>query len=192
MIKEFFISKETPIIEDNTDEDKPIIPNQKETTQKPLQETKRRNKSIYLKRNKEEPKNEPKEKIGKERLSFFNADKTKIKRVIDTYKHFRTKFEGITIHNNGNSSASAKNDVNWALNELPKVSWHYSVDDKEVVRFLAHPDFWNYSCWCSGDGQSLKCKTINIEICEFNGKNLMIRDKFKIKRKCYTSQLLNY
>jgi N-acetylmuramoyl-L-alanine amidase len=128
----------------------------------------------------EQPKNEPKEeepkpkeKIGKERLSFFNADKTKIKRVIDTYKHFRTTFEGITIHNNGNPRANARADVNWALNQLPKVSWHYSVDDKEVVRFLAHPDFWNYSCWCSGDGAKGfgNTKTINIEICEFDGYN---------------------
>ena len=113
----------------------------------------------------------PQEKVGKELLSFFNADKTKIRKVIDTYNHFKTTFEGITIHNNGNPKASAKDDVNWALNSLPKVSWHYSIDDKEVVRFLAHPDFWNYSCFCSGDGRLGfgNAKTINIEICEFNG-----------------------
>ena len=45
------------------------------------------------------------------------------------------------------------------------------MDDKEIVRFLAHPSFWNYSCWCSGDGAKGfgNAKTINIEICEFNG-----------------------
>jgi hypothetical protein len=122
MIKEFFISKET-------DEDKPIIPKSEETTQKePLQETKEEEQEYLPPKEEtspEEPKNEPKEeikeKIGKERLSFYNANKTKIKRVIDTYKHFRTKFEGITIHNNGNPNAPARNDVNWALNQLPKV-----------------------------------------------------------------------
>lgn len=61
----------------------------------------------------------------------------------------------------------------WATRDFPGISWHYSVDDKEVVRFLAHPNHWNYSCWCSGDGAKGfgNAKTINIEINEFNGYN---------------------
>lgn len=61
----------------------------------------------------------------------------------------------------------------WATRDFPGISWHYSVDDKEVVRFLTHPDYWNYSCWCSGDGNKGfgNAKTINIEINEFNGYN---------------------
>lgn len=109
--------------------------------------------------------------MGKDTLTFVNADKNKIGNLISKYSHFRTNFEGITIHNNGNINSTARGDVNWALNNLPGVSWHYSVDDKEVVRFLAHPDFWNYSSWSCGDGARGfgNAKTINIEINEFKG-----------------------
>ena len=94
-----------------------------------------------------EPKNDVKEKMGKKALSFYNWDSKQVGAVIKKYGHWKTTFEGITIHNNGNVSSSARGDVLWATRDFPGVSWHYSVDDKEVVRFLAHPNHWNYSCW---------------------------------------------
>ena len=148
--------------------------NDEETIEPPQEEEKEAEQPIIP----EEPKPAPEPpkqplKLGKELLAFRNADLTKIDQLIKSYNHFNTKFEGITVHNNGNTTSTAWNDVSWALNNIGKanVSWHYSVDDKEVVRFLARR--YNVSCWCSGDGARGfgNSKTINIEINEFNGFN---------------------
>jgi N-acetylmuramoyl-L-alanine amidase len=74
----------------------------------------------------------------------------------------------ITIHNTGNTSvgAGARNHAsyikgNTAAN-LP-VSWHYTVDDKEIIQHL--PD--NEIAWHCGDGGNGTGNTqsIGIEIC---------------------------
>ena len=116
-------------------------------------------------------KKEPIELIGKERLQIINADINRIRDLIKAFRHSKTSFEGITVHNNGNPRSSALGDVNWALKREKEVSWHYSVDKSEVVRFVIAAG--NYTCFSSGDGRNGygNSKTINIEINEHNGWN---------------------
>ena len=113
-------------------------------------------------------------KLGKEALIFVNCDKIKVKTLIKEYNHFKTSYKGITVHNNGNVKSTAQRDVDYALNKRYvndgyDASWHYSVDDTQVVRFVP----WGYSCWASGDGSKGygNSQTINIEINEFGGYN---------------------
>ena len=162
-------------IEPEEEQEEPIEETEPEKPTEPPQEEEKAEEQPNIPIKEETPPEPPKqpEKVGKELLSFRNADVTKVDRLIKSYGHFRTKYEGITIHNNGNVNSTAMNDVNWALNNIGKanVSWHYSVDDKEVVRFLATR--YGHSCWCAGDGARGfgNSKTINIEINEFNGFN---------------------
>lgn len=125
--------------------------------------------------------------IGVDRLAFADCDQVKLDALIKRYGHFKTKFEGVTLHNNGNTKSTAANDVNWALNNIGRanVSWHYSVDDKQVVRFLAARKDGSYSAWAAGDGARGfgNSKTINIEINEFSGWANKADPKWKAARK---------
>ena len=40
--------------------------------------------------------------------------------------------EGLTIHNTANN-ASAENEISYMINNNNQVSFHYAVDDKEIV-----------------------------------------------------------
>ncbi len=69
---------------------------------------------------------------------------------------------GVCIHNTAND-ASAKNEVAYMLGNGSKTSYHYAVDDKEIVHAIAD----NRNAWHAGDGGSGKGnrKYISIEIC---------------------------
>lgn len=71
----------------------------------------------------------------------------------------------ITIHNTGNSSAgaNAKSHANYLFNLDSAISWHYTVDDKEIYQHI--PD--NETAWHAGDGTNGtgNRQSIGIEIC---------------------------
>lgn len=73
----------------------------------------------------------------------------------------------ITVHNTGNTSkgAGAKNHASYVKSEAAAkipVSWHYTVDDKEIYQHI--PD--NESAFHAGDGQGDgNRQSIGIEIC---------------------------
>lgn len=67
----------------------------------------------------------------------------------------------ITIHNTAND-ASANNEARYHNSNNNQVSFHYAVDDKEIVQVV--PD--NRTSWHCGDGQGDgNMKSIGIEIC---------------------------
>ena len=82
----------------------------------------------------------------------------------------------ITIHNTGNSNrgAGAKAHANYVKSDtaanLP-VSWHYTVDDKEIYQHL--PD--NETAYHAGDGNGKgNTQSIGIEICENSDCDLFV------------------
>ncbi len=70
--------------------------------------------------------------------------------------------EGVCIHNTAND-ASAKNEVSYMLGNSAQTSYHYAVDDKEIVHAI--PDSRN--AWHAGDGGkgAGNRRYIAIEIC---------------------------
>ena len=68
----------------------------------------------------------------------------------------------IVVHNTAND-ASAKNEIAYMIRNNNQVSFHYAVDDKEVVQGIPE----NRNAWHSGDGGSGKGNRegISIEIC---------------------------
>lgn len=76
---------------------------------------------------------------------------------------FYNKRKFITIHETDNTSkgANAKAHGNLQQSGFPS-SWHYSVDDKEIVQSFVH----NAQCWHSGKGRDDgNLNSIAIEIC---------------------------
>ena len=74
--------------------------------------------------------------------------------------------EGITIHNTANK-ASADNEIKYMIGNDKEVSYHYAIDDVEIVQGVLE----NRNAWHAGDGGSGKGnrKTIGIEICYSTG-----------------------
>lgn len=69
--------------------------------------------------------------------------------------------EFITIHNTAND-ASAKNEILYMISNNNQVSYHFAVDDIEVIQGLP----LNRNAWHCGDGQGNgNRKSIGIEIC---------------------------
>lgn len=70
--------------------------------------------------------------------------------------------EAITVHNTAND-ASANNEISYMNNNNNQVSFHFAVDDKEVVQGIP----LDRNAWHAGDGGSGygNRKTIGIEIC---------------------------
>lgn len=70
--------------------------------------------------------------------------------------------QGITVHNTAND-ASANNEVSYMIGNTNEVSYHYAVDDVEIVQALP----LNRNAWHAGDGGSGfgNRNTIGIEIC---------------------------
>ena len=68
----------------------------------------------------------------------------------------------IVVHNTAND-ASAKNEIAYMISNNQEVSFHYAVDDKEVVQGIPE----NRNAWHSGDGENGKGNRegIAIEIC---------------------------
>ncbi|MFY9378213.1 MAG: N-acetylmuramoyl-L-alanine amidase, partial [Peptococcia bacterium] len=55
--------------------------------------------------------------------------------------------EFIVVHNTAND-ASARNEVAYMIGNDNKVSFHYAVDDKEIVQGIPE----NRNAWHAGDG----------------------------------------
>lgn len=70
--------------------------------------------------------------------------------------------EFIVIHNTAND-ASAESEIKYMISNNNQTSYHYAIDDKEVIQGLP----LNRNAWASGDGSSGKGnrKGIHIEIC---------------------------
>lgn len=75
---------------------------------------------------------------------------------------YEMKPEGITVHNTANDAA-AINEINYMLGNNSQTSFHYAVDDVQVVQGIDE----NRNAWHSGDGGNGfgNRKTIGIEIC---------------------------
>ncbi|WP_458412798.1 N-acetylmuramoyl-L-alanine amidase [Schinkia sp. CFF1] len=70
--------------------------------------------------------------------------------------------EYITIHNTANDS-SADNEIQYMINNSAEVSYHFAVDDKEVVQGIRT----DRNTWAAGDGGNGpgNRKSIHVEIC---------------------------
>jgi N-acetylmuramoyl-L-alanine amidase len=69
--------------------------------------------------------------------------------------------EYITLHNTAND-ASANNEVQYMINNTQQISFHFAVDDKEVVQGIP----LDRNAWHAGDGNGPgNRKSIGIEIC---------------------------
>ena len=68
----------------------------------------------------------------------------------------------IVVHNTAND-ASASNEIAYMISNNNEVSFHYAVDDKEVVQGIPE----NRNAWHSGDGENGKGNRegVAIEIC---------------------------
>lgn len=75
---------------------------------------------------------------------------------------YKMKPEYITVHNTAND-APAKNEIAYMINNNREVSFHYAVDDKEVIQGIP----LDRNAWHAGDGGNGKGnrKSIAIEIC---------------------------
>ena len=69
--------------------------------------------------------------------------------------------EFIVVHNTAND-ASARNEIAYMISNNNQVSFHYAVDDKEIVQGIPE----NRNAWHAGDGNGQgNRKGIGIEIC---------------------------
>ena len=70
--------------------------------------------------------------------------------------------EFIVVHNTAND-ASAENEIKYMINNNETTSFHYAIDDKEIVQGIPE----NRNAWHAGDGRNGKGnrKGIAIEIC---------------------------
>lgn len=69
--------------------------------------------------------------------------------------------EYITIHNTAND-ASANNEIQYMINNSNQVSYHFAVDENEVVQGLP----LDRNAWAAGDGNGPgNRKSIHVEIC---------------------------
>jgi len=97
--------------------------------------------------------------------------------------------EFIVVHNTAND-ASAANEISYMISNNNQVSFHYAIDDKEIVQGIPE----NRNAWHAGDGASGKGnrKGLSIEICysKSGGKRFEEAEKlaakfiaFKLKEK---------
>ncbi len=89
------------------------------------------------------------------------------KNLVDSSKYnikcpYEMNAEFIVVHNTAND-ASANNEIAYMKSNNNKVSFHYAVDDKEIVQGIPE----NRNAWHAGDGGSGKGnrKGLSIEIC---------------------------
>lgn len=90
-----------------------------------------------------------------------------IKNLVDSSKYntkcpYEMEPEFIVVHNTAND-ATAKNEVEYMKNNNNTVSFHYAIDDKEIVQGIEE----NRNAWNTGDGRNGKGNRygIAIEIC---------------------------
>ncbi|RRN59837.1 LysM peptidoglycan-binding domain-containing protein [Bacillus subtilis subsp. subtilis] len=94
--------------------------------------------------------------------------------------------EYITIHNTAND-ASAANEISYMIGNTSSTSFHFAVDDKEVIQGLP----LNRNAWHTGDGTNGtgNRKSIGVEICysKSGGAKYYAAEKLTIK---FVAQLL--
>ncbi|MCM3353212.1 N-acetylmuramoyl-L-alanine amidase [Bacillus halotolerans] len=94
--------------------------------------------------------------------------------------------EYITIHNTAND-ASAANEISYMIGNTSSTSFHFAVDDKEVIQGLP----LNRNAWHTGDGTNGtgNRKSIGVEICysKSGGTKYEAAEKLAIK---FMAQLL--
>lgn len=94
--------------------------------------------------------------------------------------------EYITIHNTAND-ASATNEISYMIGNTSSTSFHFAVDDKEVIQGLP----LNRNAWHTGDGTNGtgNRKSIGVEICysKSGGAKYKAAEKLAIK---FVAQLL--
>lgn len=90
-----------------------------------------------------------------------------IKNIVPTNKYnikcpYSMVAKRIVVHNTAND-APARNEIAYMISNNQEVSFHYAVDDKEVVQGIPE----NRNAWHSGDGENGKGNRegIAIEIC---------------------------
>ena len=90
-----------------------------------------------------------------------------IKNIVPTNKYnlkcpYEMRASRIVVHNTAND-ASARNEVSYMITNDNEVSFHYAVDDKEIVQGIPE----NRNAWHSSDGENGKGNRegIAIEIC---------------------------
>jgi len=91
--------------------------------------------------------------------------------------------EFIVVHNTAND-ASARNEVAYMIRNNDKVSFHYAIDDKEIVQGIPE----NRNAWHAGDGNGAgNRKGIGIEICysKSGGKRFEEAEKLAAKFIAY-------
>ena len=91
--------------------------------------------------------------------------------------------EFIVVHNTAND-ASARNEVAYMIRNNDKVSFHYAIDDKEIVQGIPE----DRNAWHAGDGNGPgNRKGIGIEICysKSGGKRFEEAEKLAAKFIAY-------
>lgn len=90
------------------------------------------------------------------------------------------KAEYITIHNTAND-ASAANEISYMKNNSSSMSFHFAVDDKQVIQGIPT----NRNAWHTGDGTNGtgNRKSIGVEICysKSGGARYKAAEKLAIK-----------
>ena len=88
--------------------------------------------------------------------------------------------EFIVVHNTDND-ASARNEIAYMISNDKEISYHYAVDDKEIIQGLLE----TRNGWHSGDGENGagNRKGIGIEICysECGGERFLAAEKLAAK-----------
>lgn len=90
----------------------------------------------------------------------------KINRMISNNKNHYTganKCKYITIHETGNTTKGANAHMHARyINNGSEVTWHYTVDDTQVIQHYEH----TVQCWHAGDGKGDgNLNSIGIEMC---------------------------
>jgi N-acetylmuramoyl-L-alanine amidase len=92
--------------------------------------------------------------------------------------------EFIVVHNTAND-ASARNEVAYMIRNNDKVSFHYAIDDKEIIQGIPE----NRNAWHAGDGANGQGnrKGLSVEICysKSGGKRFEEAEKLAAKFIAY-------
>jgi len=91
--------------------------------------------------------------------------------------------EFIVVHNTAND-ASAENEIKYMISNNEKISFHYAIDDKEIIQGIPE----NCNAWHAGDGNGPgNRKGIGIEICysKSGGQRFIEAEKLAAKFIAY-------
>lgn len=94
--------------------------------------------------------------------------------------------EFIVVHNTGND-ASAANEIAYMIRNDNQVSFHYAIDDKEIIQGIPE----NRNAWHSGDGKSGdgNRKGLSLEICYSKSGGERFLEAEKLAAKFIASKL---